>query len=150
MRKALLFFVAIALLCALSLGVSADQIDHSGFYATVLDDGSCQVSMTITISMERMDTTMRFPIPAKASDVQLNGFGVGTYYSGTVQYVNLSSVLGAEDTTATFTLSYKVSDVVDGTGKLHLPLLSGFQLPINSFDFTVSFPGTVSSQPSST
>lgn len=150
MRKALLFFVAIALLCALTLGVSADQIDHSGFYATVLEDGSCQVSMTITISMERMDTSMRFPIPAKASDVQLNGFGVGTYYSGTVQYVNLSSVLGAEDTTATFTLSYKVSDVVDGTGKLHLPLLSGFQLPIDSFDFTVSFPGTVSNQPSFT
>lgn len=150
MRKALLFFVAIVLLCAMTLGVSADQIDHSGFYATVLEDGSCQVSMTITLSMEKMDTSMRFPIPADASDVQLNGFGVGTYYSGTVQYVNLSSVLGPEDTTATFTLSYRAGQVVDGTGKLTLPLLSGFQLPINSFDFTVSFPGNVSSQPSFT
>lgn len=150
MRKALLFFVAIVLLCAITLGVSADQIDHSGFYATVLEDGSCQVSMTITLSMEKMDTTMRFPIPADASDVQLNGFGVGTYYSGTVQYVNLSSVLGPEDTTATFTLSYRAGQVVDGTGKLTLPLLSGFQLPISSFDFTVSFPGNVSNQPSFT
>ena len=150
MRKALLFFVAIVLLCAMTLGVSADQIDHSGFYATVLEDGSCQVSMTITLSMEKMDTSMRFPIPADASDVQLNGFGVGTYYSGTVQYVNLSSVLGPEDTTATFTLSYRAGQVVDGTGKLALPLLSGFQLPINSFDFTVSFPGNVSNQPSFT
>lgn len=150
MRKALLFFVAIVLLCAMTLGVSADQIDHSGFYATVLEDGSCQVSMTITLSMEKMDTSMRFPIPADASDVQLNGFGVGTYYSGTVQYVNLSSVLGPEDTTATFTLSYRAGQVVDGTGKLTLPLLSGFQLPINSFDFTVSFPGNVSNQPSFT
>ena len=150
MRKALLFFVAIVLLCAMTLGVSADQIDHSGFYATVLEDGSCQVSMTITLSMEKMDTSMRFPIPADASDVQLNGFGVGTYYSGTVQYVNLSSVLGPEDTTATFTLSYRAGQVVDGTGKLTLPLLSGFQLPISSFDFTVSFPGNVSNQPSFT
>lgn len=150
MRKALLFFVAIVLLCAITLGVSADQIDHSGFYATVLEDGSCQVSMTITLSMEKMDTTMRFPIPADASDVQLNGFGVGTYYSGTVQYVNLSSVLGPEDTTATFTLSYRAGQVVDGTGKLTLPLLSGFQLPISSFDFTVSFPGNVTNQPSFT
>ena len=150
MRKALLFFVSILLLLTLTLGVSADQIDHSGLYATVLDDGSCQVSMTITLSMEKMDTSMRFPIPASASDVQLNGFGVGTYYSGTVQYVNLSSVLGPEETTATFTLSYRVSQVVDSTGKLTLPLLSGFQLPINSFDFTVSFPGTVTSQPSFT
>lgn len=150
MRKALLFFVAIVLLCTMTLGVSADQIDHSGFYATVLEDGSCQVSMTITLSMEKMDTSMRFPIPADASDVQLNGFGVGTYYSGTVQYVNLSSVLGPEDTTATFTLSYRAGQVVDGTGKLTLPLLSGFQLPINSFDFTVSFPGNVSNQPSFT
>lgn len=148
MRKALLFFVAIVLLCAITLGVSADQIDHSGFYATVFEDGSCQVSMTITLSMEKMDTTMRFPIPADASDVQLNGFGVGTYYSGTVQYVNLSSVLGPEDTTATFTLSYRAGQVVDGTGKLTLPLLSGFQLPISSFDFTVSFPGNVTNQPS--
>lgn len=150
MRKALLLFVAIVLLCAITLGVSADQIDHSGFYATVLEDGSCQVSMTITLSMEKMDTTMRFPIPADASDVQLNGFGVGTYYSGTVQYVNLSSVLGPEDTTATFTLSYRAGQVVDGTGKLTLPLLSGFQLPISSFDFTVSFPGNVTNQPSFT
>lgn len=150
MRKALLFFVAIVLLFSLTLGVSADQIDHSGFYATVMEDGSCQVSMTITLSMEKMDTTMRFPIPADASDVQLNGFGVGTYYSGTVQYVNLSSVLGPEDTNATFTLSYRVAQVVDSTGKLTLPLLSGFQLPISSFDFTVSFPGTVTNQPSFT
>lgn len=148
MRKALLFCVAIFLLFSLTLGVSADQIDHSGFYATVLEDGSCQVSMTITLSMDRMDTSMRFPIPANASDVQLNGFGVGTYYSGTVQQVNLSNVLNAEDTTATFTLSYRVAGVVDGTGKLTLPLLSGFQLPISSFDFTVSFPGAVNNQPS--
>ncbi len=150
MRKALLFCVSIFLLFSLTLGVSADQIDHSGFYATVLEDGSCQVSMTITLSMEKMDTTMRFPIPSGASDVQLNGFGVGTYYSGTVQYVNLSSVLGPEDTTATFTLSYRVAQVVDGTGKLTLPLLSGFQLPISSFDFTVAFPGTITNQPSFT
>ena len=150
MRKALLFFMSILLLLTLTLGVSADQIDHSGLYATILDDGSCQGSMTITLSMEKMDTSMRFPIPASATDVQLNGFGVGTYYSGTVQYVNLSSVLGPEETTATFTLNYRVSQVVDSTGKLTLPLLSGFQLPINSFDFTVSFPGTVTSQPSFT
>ena len=103
MRKALLFCVAVIALFSLTLGVSADQIDHSGFHATILEDGSCQVSMTVTLSMEKMDTSMRFPIPSKASNVQLNGFGVGTYYSGTVQYVNLSSVLGAEDTTTTFT-----------------------------------------------
>ena len=148
MRRALLFCVAVFLLFSLTLGVSADQIDHSGFYATISEDGSCQVSMTVTLSMEKMDTSMRFPIPAGASDVQLNGFGIGTYYSGTVQYVNLNSVLAPEDTTATFTISYRVADVVDNTGKLTLPLLSGFQLPISSFDFTVSFPGTVTSQPS--
>ena len=150
MRRALLFCVAVFLLFSLTLGVSADQIDHSGFYATISEDGSCQVSMTVTLSMEKMDTSMRFPIPAGASDVQLNGFGIGTYYSGTVQYVNLNSVLAPEDTTATFTISYRVADVVDNTGKLTLPLLSGFQLPISSFDFTVSFPGTVSNQPSFT
>ena len=150
MRKALLFLLAIGLLFSLALGVSADQIDHSGFYATVMEDGSCQVSMTITLSMERMDTSMRFPIPAGASDVQLNGFGVGTYYSGTVQYVNLSTVLEPEATSATFTLNYKVAQVADSSGKVTMPLLSGFQLPISSFDFTVSFPGTVTSQPSFT
>ncbi len=150
MRKALLFFLATTLALFLATGASADQIDHSGLYATVMEDGSCQVSMTITLSMDKMDPTMRFPIPANASDVQLNGFGVGTYYSGTVQYVTLGSVLGAEDTTATFTLSYRVADVVDSTGKLTLPLLSGFQLPISGFDFTVSFPGTVTNKPSFT
>ncbi len=150
MRKAVFFLLALVLVFSLTTGVSADQIDHSGFYASVMEDGSCQVSMTITLSMEKMDTTMRFPIPANASDVQLNGFGVGTYYSDTVQYVNLSSVLGPEDTTATFTLSYRVNQVVDNDGKLSLPLLNGFQLPISSFDFTVSFPGTVNNQPTFT
>lgn len=150
MRKYLLFLLAVVLVFSLTLTVSADQIDHSGFHASVQEDGSCQVSMTITLSMDKMDTTMRFPMPASASDVQLNGFGVGTYYADNAQYVDLSSVLDSEATTATFTLSYRVAQVVDSTGKLDLPLLNGFQLPINSFDFSVSFPGAVTSKPTFT
>ena len=147
MRKAVFFLLALMLLFSLTMGVSADQVDQSNFSASVEEDGSCQVSMTVTLSMETMDTTMRFPIPANATDVQLNGFGVGTYYAESVQYVNLGSVLNAEDTTATFFLSYRIRQAVDSSGKLDLPLLQGFQLPISSFSFSVSFPGTVTNLP---
>lgn len=147
MRKAVFFLLSLMLLFYLALSVSADQVDQSNFSASVAEDGSCQVSLNVTLSMEKMDTTMRFPIPANATDVQLNGFGVGTYYAESVQYVNLGSVLNAEDTTATFFLTYRISQVVDSSGKLDLPLLQGFQLPINSFSFSVSFPGTVTNQP---
>lgn len=150
MRKAVFFLLSLILLFSITVGVSADQIDQAGFQAVIAEDGSCQVYMTVTLSMEKMDTTMRFPIPANASDVQLNGFGVGTYYSGTEQYVSLDSILKPEDSTVHFSLSYKVANVVDNTGKLTLPLLKGFQLPISSFSFTVTFPGDVDDNPTFT
>lgn len=150
MRKAVFFLLAFALVFSLAMGVSADQVDSSGFQASVYEDGSCQVNMNITLSMDKMDTNMRFPIPANATDVQLNGISVGTYYADSSQYVNLSTVLKPDATTATFYLSYRITQVVDNTGKLELPLLLGFQLPVNSFNFSVSFPGAVTEQPSFT
>ncbi len=149
MKKALGVLLTFMLVLCLCSPVYADQVDRSGLFANVQEDGSCQVSVTVTLTMEQLQAT-RFPIPASAYDVQLNGAGIGTYQSGKVQYVDFSSILAPEQTTFSFSLNYTLPSVVDDNGKLLLPLLSGFELPVSGFDFTVTFPSTVTNKPSFT
>ena len=90
MKRLAYLVLAFCLVFALSMGASADQVEQSGLHASVSEDGSCQVSMSVSLFMEVPDRTMRFPIPQSATNVQLNGAGVGTYQSGQTQYVDLS------------------------------------------------------------
>lgn len=153
MKRLAYLLMALCLVFALSMGASADQVEQSGLHASVSEDGSCQVSMSVSLFMEVPDRTMRFPIPQSATNVQLNGAGVGTYQSGTSQYVDLSSVISTDNQNISFTLRYTLPNVVvssNGIWTLDLPLLCGFQLPISAFDFTVSLPGNAQGKPSFT
>lgn len=146
--KILLVFSLIALLC--QSVAAADQVERSGVYAVVNEDGSCQISMTVSLFMEVPDRTMRFPIPYKAQDVQLNGTSVGTYRSGSYLYVDLSGAISTDMSNISFTLSYQLPKVISqerGKWLVKLPLLSGFQLPIAAMDFTVTLPGQSGEKP---
>jgi uncharacterized membrane protein len=99
--------------------------------------------------MEQMDRTMRYPIPGNAQNVMLNGNPVGTYHASGVQQVDLSGVILPDTQQITFTLQYTVTNVVSGS-EVQLPLLSGFQLPVNYLDFTVRLPGEIQGKPAFT
>ena len=147
MRKLSLVITAFLLIFCLSFSAfAANDVERAGLIATVAEDGSCQVTLTISLRMEQTDRTMRYPVPGNAQNVLLNGSPVGTYYANGVQQVDLSGVILADAQQVTFTLQYTVTTVVSGS-QVQLPLLSGFQLPVNYLDFTVKLPGDIQGKP---
>ncbi len=150
MRKMILLLTAVMLIFCLSVtAFAANDVERAGLIATVEENGNCQVTLTLTLRMDQMDRTMRYPIPGNAQNVLLNGNPVGTYHASGVQQVDLSGVILPEAQQITFTLQYTVSNVVSGD-QVQLPLLSGFQLPVSYLDFTVRLPGDIQGKPAFT
>ena len=147
MRKMLVFLTALILTFCLGVtAFAANDVERAGLIATVAEDGSCQITLTVTLRMDDMDRSIRFPIPGNSRDVLLNGSPVGTYAANGVQQVDLSSVIIPDAQSVTFTLQYTVSNVVSGN-QVQLPLLSGFQLPVSYLDFNVQLPGDIEGKP---
>lgn len=150
MRKFSILLISVMLIFSLAFtAFAANDVDRAGLIAQVAEDGSCQVSLTLTLRMEQTDRTMRYPIPGNAQNVTLNGNPVGTYQSAGVQQVDLSGVILSGSQQLTFTLQYTITNVVS-ENEVQLPLLSGFQLPVNYMDFTVRLPGDIQGKPAFT
>lgn len=150
MRKFALIITAIFLIAAISLPVfAANDVERAGLIASVDSSGSCQVTLTLTLRMDQMDRTMRYPIPADATNILLNGSPVGTYQAGAVQQVDLSGVINPDMQKLTCSLQYTLPNVLSDD-QVQIPLLSGFQLPVSGLDFTVRMPTELTGKPSFT
>ena len=152
MRRIIVFFVAILLILAMTVGVSAaTSASRLAIYATVATDGSCQVTATLTLRLEQNEG-VAFPIPREAANVTINGTRARTYNSGDVKFVEISGVLGGVTGTVSVTLNYTLYNLVGtnaiGGLELQLPLLSGFAYPIEEMEFSVTLPGMVQVLPS--
>ncbi len=147
----LVFFLCLGLFC---LPVSAATEGNSvQCNATVMADGSAQVSITVRLHLEDPQEDLQFPIPAQAENVLLNGAQVRTRISGDVANVQLGNFVSGD---SGFTISYSLPRVVevqtDEKGEneklmLVLPLLSGFFAPIDSLELTVVLPMEVPGRP---
>ncbi len=142
--------LAVALLCCLLLTVPAMAVSTaSGISgsATVASDGSCRVDLTVTLQLDAATEGLTFPLPLDAEEVQLNGQKADTHISDGKLLVALHSLPAGRHS---FALRYTLPCVVvteKQETKLSLLLLSGFSLPIEALDFTVSLPGAITGRP---
>ena len=116
-------------------------------------NGSCQVSLTMQISVSSGDSDLVFPLPRTARDVSLNGHSVRSPLRAGYRIVDLSDVIpGAGIYTVTIQYSLPDSVITDEEDQLVLQfdLLSGFVYPIEKMYFSVSLPGTPEYRPSFT
>ncbi len=108
-------------------------------------NGTCQVTLTVTLVLEEVHENLTFPLPAQARDIKLNGANARTYIGSGTRDVDLSGVVTGIGT-FTLTFHYALPDAVtaDEEGEnlfLTLPLLSGFSLPVENLIFSVQLPG---------
>lgn len=155
MRKAVLFSMAVCLLFSLAFSVSAaNSASNMSATANVSSDGSCMVSLALTLHMDEPVSKLYFPIPAGASGVRVNGNRVITSKSGDALQVNLSrfvkNVVGDVSVNLQYDLYGLVKETEIGTLELQLPLLSGFAHPIDNLSFSVTLPGQVDALPAFT
>ena len=152
-----LFRCALMLLlcvCILTTVVFADSsITNASSVSYITSDGSCQVSLNVTIRLDEAGATPRFALPANAKNVTLNGASVRTYastVSGDVVMADLSSLKGlVGDYPLTFT--YTLQDVTRTENRklyIQIPMLSGSDYAIQAMSFQVTLPGEITHKPS--
>lgn len=148
--------IAVILTCILILSFAATASAATGITsgtvtATVSSDSSCLVTMDLQIHLESGEQNLLFPLPAGAKSITVNGKPARTAHSGDIRNIKLSSVLGNAAGDFTIRLQYTLTGIVDydESGKLFLtlPLLSGFNHPINGLSFSIVLPGQITSKP---
>ena len=151
MRRIQAILLIFVLIFALAIGVSAASAPSVGTYATVTQDGTCQVNMTVQIHLDQAASDLNFPVPGDATNITLNGHRVRTQLRNGSRLINLSNALGNLVGDMTVTISYILHDVIHTTEtqqlQLQLPLLSGFAYPVQALEFSVTLPGEVTSKP---
>lgn len=151
MRRFWSFFLVFVLVFTLAVGVSAASAPSVGAYATVTQDESCQVNMTVCIHLDQVIPDLKFPVPGDATHITLNGRRVRTQLKNGSRLIDLSHALGNLVGDITVTVSYALSDVIHTNEtqqlQLQLPLLSGFAYPVQELAFSVTLPGEVEAKP---
>ncbi len=155
MRKILGICFCIIFIFSLAISAAADTAAPSvTVYATVGNDGGCEVSIHVSLRLEQADKDLSFPVPANAKAVRLNGTRMNTRTQGDVQHIDLAGALGGMAGEINFTVSYELSNVVSkseaGTPQVEIPLLSGFAYPIEMMEFSVTIPGQITAKPAFT
>ena len=147
--------ILILILCCLMLttAVSAAGISSFSSDTVISENGTCEVTLAVTLEMDGPVSELVFPLPENARNITVNGSSARSSHTGTVRNVDLSKYVAGAGT-YTLVLRYELPDMVtaDAKGKLTLtlPLLSGFAYPVENMRFTVTLPGAVAARPSFT
>ncbi len=151
MRRFVCVILMLLTLTGLTLTVSAQSGGRNArSEATMSSDGSCKVVFSMNLVLEEKGDP-KFRLPADAEDITLNGTSVTGKKDGDIQHLSLKTVTGGNPGSHSITLSYTLPGVVERQKEgmtLDLPILSGFELPMESFSFSVRLPGKVTSKPS--
>ena len=146
-------FLIVIICCFLLTGTvfAAGRADEIRSTTMVYTDGSADVVLTVNFTLSEVQEGLTFPLPADVEEVQLNDQPVETIPSrdnDSVVLVELGSIC-ANAGRYSLTFRYCLPAVVRYEGDkdqenrplvLELPLLSGFEYPVDTMDFTITFP----------
>ncbi|MBQ2257735.1 MAG: hypothetical protein II247_03555, partial [Lachnospiraceae bacterium] len=141
----------------------------------VSNDGNCDVTTNVTLHVDTPQKNLNYPVPANASNVTLNGKAVLTQKTGQARQVDIGRILGGMSGDFSFSVGYSIhgsvemlteetlpntepTDATDPTAvtapvpanrlRLGVPVLAGFQYPIDELQFSITLPGLVDQNPS--
>ena len=149
---ALLACVVILAGC-LCIPVSAESAASSvNLMCTVNSDGDCLATMTVNLRLEAAVEKLYFPLPLNAKNITLNGSPVSTSRGSAATLVDISKLsrdyVGELALRFEYTLpeAVQITKINEGTKsqawvlQLSIPLLSGFDYPVESLTFTITMP----------
>lgn len=149
--------LCLCLMMGLALTVRADNTASSiQIYASVDENGRADVTMTVRMRLEEAVDSLYFPLPLQAENIRLNDSGTTATRGNNSMQVklpgNVTDYVGDHVLTFKFQIPNVVSMVEDpksGERKLtlELPLLSGFEFPIQSVSLTVMLPEPIEGRP---
>ena len=152
MRRFLVLFSLVAMLFGFVFSADAATSAKSiNTYATVSNDGSCQVTLTAFIHLDQVADDLEFPLPVDARNITVNGSRAQGRVRNGLRYISLSRTIGKAVGDFTLTFTYNLPNLIStndaGFLQLQLPILSGFSYPVQALEFSVSLPGPISVKP---
>lgn len=146
---------------SLCLPVSAESAASGiDMVCTVNADGDCRVTMTVMLRMEAIRDQFTFPLPLEATNITMNGASVMPSRSSSAQNVDISRITRGYVGETSIHFEYSIPKAVKvvrqdelytyakkGDLMLTLPMLSGFELPIEHLNFTITMPSSGSFSP---
>ncbi len=146
MKRLLILSIVLLSLLLLPFRASAAEGETSlQVQAAVSSDGRCRVTVNATVC-KSAEGPLYFAIPLEATAVTVDGTSVQPSAAG----VELSSLLGTEAGSYTFSVSYTLRDVIekkDGALQLRLQLLGSNTYRVDYLRFSLTLPGSISTKP---
>lgn len=146
---ALIFCCALILGCAAPV-FAANSASYVDSITTLTSDGSCQVTLQVSIHLDGAVDNLTFPLPLGAKNIAVNGTSAqATKADGALQ-VDISGIVGSYGGDYSLRFDYSMENVVtysEGKLNLELPILCGFAYPVQSLEFAISFPTDVETRP---
>ena len=157
-RISRLAVILLICICLLSTAVSAQTC------ATIVNtsvavsaNGQATVTMTVNVQLDNPSSALTFPLPAKAENVAMNGASIRTYPSAYDKNVVLADLSAFDGATGTYQMifSYTLPDVLrseqdektkKGYLMMEIPLLCGFEYPVEHLEFSIIMPGDVTGE----
>ena len=146
MKRILTLLTVLVLLAGcLCIPVSAESAASSvNLMCTVNSEGDCLATMTVNLRLEASIEKLYYPLPLNAKNITLNGSPVTTTRSSAATLVNISKLSEGYVGDLAMRFEYTLPEAVKVNEKrqlvLEIPLLSGFDYPVESLSFTITMP----------
>ena len=145
--------VCILLMTALVIPASAESAaSRVDLMCTVNSEGDCLVTMNVTLFLDQSFESLSFPLPANARDISLNQSMVSTKKTDSAVLVDISRYTKGYIGQLPLVFNYTIPNAVKvdrdqevklGTERrilLTVPMLCGFELPVQQLSFIVNMP----------
>ena len=162
MKRILTLFACIILLAGcLCIPVSAESAASSvNLMCTVNSEGDCFATMMVNLRLEAAMEKLYFPLPLNAKNITLGGSPASTTRSSAATLVDISKLSRDYVGELALQFEYTIPEAVqitkfnEGTASeewrllLTIPLLSGFDYPVEKLSFTITMPpGQMTNRP---
>ena len=117
---------------------------------TITSDGNCQVTLRVNIHIDERVDDLTFPLPLGAKDIMMNGSSARANKVDGALHVDISDLIGDYAGDVSLKFDFRLEKVVrfeDDKYILELPLLSGFEYPVERMEFTITLPDDIKGRP---
>lgn len=147
-RLLALFTVCVLLAGVICIPASAESAASVvDMLCNVNSDGSCLVSMTVTMRLEASQSGLVFPLPLGAKNITMNGASVRSSKSSSSVDVDISRLTDYYVGDVSMRFEYTIPEAVkvvkineEYVLQLELPLICGFEYPVENLRFTITMP----------
>lgn len=150
-RRVIVLIICLMVMLGCAMPVFADSsATYVENITTITSDGNCQVTLRVNIHIDERVDDLTFPLPLGAKDVMMNGSAARATKRDGALHVDISDMLGGHTGDVSLKFDFRLEKVVryeEEKYLLELPLLSGFEYPVERMEFTITLPDDIKGRP---